>query len=339
MRFDRFITLRMVKPLKLFRDSLRSNQPQTPHHQRTLPILMYHSISDDPELGLHPYYRVCTSPRRFAEHMHWLADNGWRGVTLSEGLDWLKTPSPPARSGGEDQGAVGFDALSLTPKPVAITFDDGFGDFNSAAVPVLQRHGFRATMFLPTAFIGDSHRPFAPPRHAPPASPTPPRRECLTWSEVRQLHGGGFEFGSHTISHPVLSGLSWPAIEKELEGSRAELQTQLASPVTAFAHPFAFPQEDQAYVRRLSELLCEAGYTCAVTTRVGRVRLNDSPFTLQRLPVNELDDHPLFLAKLAGAYDWIAVPQLLRRKLRQATRTPSSGPPLAPTTPNPATPI
>jgi len=51
---------------------------------------MYHSISDDPETGVSPYYRVCTFPRRFAEQMKWLADWGYRGVTLSEGLAWLK---------------------------------------------------------------------------------------------------------------------------------------------------------------------------------------------------------------------------------------------------------
>ncbi|MES1168557.1 MAG: hypothetical protein ABUL61_05255, partial [Oleiharenicola lentus] len=51
-----------------------------------LPILMYHSISADPEAGVGDYYKVCTSPSRFAEHLQWLADWGYRGVTLSEGL-------------------------------------------------------------------------------------------------------------------------------------------------------------------------------------------------------------------------------------------------------------
>jgi len=62
-----------------------------------IPILMYHSISDDPEPNFSPYYKVCTSPRRFAEHMQWLADSGYRGVTLSEGLAALA-----------DQGGAGL---------------------------------------------------------------------------------------------------------------------------------------------------------------------------------------------------------------------------------------
>ncbi|MEI6193525.1 MAG: hypothetical protein WCS42_04255, partial [Verrucomicrobiota bacterium] len=46
-----------------------------------LPILMYHSISEDPEEEVSPYYRVCTSPQRFRAQMQWLKDNGCCGVT------------------------------------------------------------------------------------------------------------------------------------------------------------------------------------------------------------------------------------------------------------------
>ena len=51
---------------------------------------MYHRISDDPEIDRSDYYKVCTSPERFAEQMQWLADWGYEGVTLSEGLAWLR---------------------------------------------------------------------------------------------------------------------------------------------------------------------------------------------------------------------------------------------------------
>ena len=80
MRLDRLISLYLARP---FRRIFRADH-------RRLPILMYHSISDDPELGVGSYFKVCTSPKRFAEHMQWLADWGYQGVTLSEGLAWLK---------------------------------------------------------------------------------------------------------------------------------------------------------------------------------------------------------------------------------------------------------
>jgi len=75
MRIDRFLTLRLLPPFRRLGRSRESAR---------LPILMYHSISEATEPGLSPYHRVCTSPRRFAAQMDWLADMGWRGVTVSE---------------------------------------------------------------------------------------------------------------------------------------------------------------------------------------------------------------------------------------------------------------
>ena len=51
-----------------------------------IPILMYHSISDDPEAGVSPYYRLATSPRRFRDQMRWLRDGGYRVIDLMEAI-------------------------------------------------------------------------------------------------------------------------------------------------------------------------------------------------------------------------------------------------------------
>jgi len=186
--------------------------------------------------------------------------------------------------------------LSPQPQPVAITFDDGFQDVLTEAWPALSRHGFTATVFLPTAFIGDQTRRFQ-------------NRACLTWAEVRELRRGGLRFGSHTVHHEILYDLDWPRIQPEITDSKLELEQRLGERVTSFAYPFAYPQSDHAYVARLSALLRESGYESCVTTRVGRARRGDSPYTLKRLPANTLDDDRLFAAKLRGAYDWVAAAQ------------------------------
>lgn len=242
---------------------------------------MYHSISTDPEPGFSPYYKVCTSPRRFAEQMQWLADHGWRGVGLTEGLVAIKALKP---------GSVSREKL------VGITFDDGFRDFLTEAFPVLQRHGFSATMYLPTNFIADSPRPFK-------------SRECLTWPEVDELHRAGIEFGSHTASHPELVCLDWPQIERELRDSRAAIESRLGSHVPAFAYPFAFPQADEKFATGFRETLRAAGYESCVTTEIGIVAPGDNPLELRRLPANDCDDPALFRAKLDGDYDWLRLPQ------------------------------
>jgi peptidoglycan/xylan/chitin deacetylase (PgdA/CDA1 family) len=288
VRFDRLITLGLVRPCR----RLLGLRPSARH----FPVLMYHSISADPEPGFSPYYKVCTSPRRFAEQMQWLADHGWRGVGLTQGL---------AAIGGLQPGSVPRE------KPVGITFDDGFRDFLTEAFPVLQRHGFSATMYLPTNFIADSPRPFK-------------SHECLTWPEVAELHRAGIEFGSHTAGHPELVRLDWRQIERELRDSRAVIASRLGSGVPAFAYPFAFPQADREFATGFREALRTAGYESCVTTEIGIVAPGDNPLELRRLPANDCDDPALFRAKLDGDYDWLRLPQLLSKKAKAILLRPKN---------------
>ncbi len=294
MRWDRWITL------LLFRSWCRGDNGRG----RILPVLMYHSISADPEPDVAAYYRLCTSPARFARQMEWLREHGFRGVTLSDGLARLQGPGWSDGPGSAEQ-------------PVAITFDDGFQDFHTVGFPVLQRVGFRATMYLATAFIGTQRRPFQP--RGTSTVPGVFGRPCLTWSEVAELAAAGIEMGSHTVTHPELPRLSWSEIEDELRVSKAEMEQRLGRPVRSFAHPYAIPVERRQYTARLVELLGMAGYETAVTTCIGRVCSATPRLLLPRLPANDCDDGPLLEAKLLGAYDWLGRMQSLVRRWRALT--------------------
>jgi peptidoglycan/xylan/chitin deacetylase (PgdA/CDA1 family) len=286
MRLDRFITLNLVHPFqRAFGEPKQSGGGSVPG--RFLPILMYHSISDDPEPGVRPYYRVCTGPQKFRGQMQWLKDNGYQGVTLSAGLAWLNSPR-----------------VSRPATPVAITFDDGFRDFYTQAFPILQPHGFLATMYLPAAFIGGERRSFK-------------SRECLTWAEAKELHRAGIEFGSHTVHHPELVDLPWPDIQAEIADSKTQIENQLGAPVKAFAYPYAFPQTRRDFVDRFKDMLMAGGYETCVTTQIGRHRPGADPLQIKRLPVNSGDDDRLFQAKLAGGYDWLAWPQAMIKKIKR----------------------
>jgi peptidoglycan/xylan/chitin deacetylase (PgdA/CDA1 family) len=221
--------------------------------------------------------------------------------------------------GHDHESPITPHASRLTPL-VAITFDDGFRDFYTHAFPILQQHGFSATMYLPTAFIGQSRRLFRPSTLNSQLSTD---HECLTWDEVRELRGKGMCFGSHTVNHPQLADLSRKEIEHELRASKSELEQQLGGSITSFAYPFAFPQNDRRFKESFRSLLSEAGYTCCATTAIGRVKLGDDPYALKRLPVNSLDDPAFFQAKLEGGYDWLALPQRMVKKFKR--RIPSPG--------------
>lgn len=280
MRFDRFITLNLAQHLR--HTSRGASGPG-------LPILMYHSISDDPEPGLSPYYKVNTSPSVFRQHIGFLVEQGYNSIRLAKAVELLKLGAP------------------MPEKSVVITFDDGFRSIFTEAFPVLQEHGFTATVFLPTAFIGSPRCSFKD-------------KECLTWDEARDLQKFGIDFGSHTVSHPRLIELSWKDIETEVRQSKSELEQNLGGPINTFAHPYAFPQANRQYVQGFRKLLAKSGYVCCATTAIGSVRRGDDPYGLKRLPVNSLDDPAFFRAKLEGGYDWLARPQALIKRFKERVR-------------------
>jgi peptidoglycan/xylan/chitin deacetylase (PgdA/CDA1 family) len=274
MSLDRIVTLLAYRAIGPFG-----------RRRETLPVLMYHSISATPE-DAPAYYRTCTDPMAFAEQMSMLASDGYQGLTLTEGLAAL------------DSG----NAQLKSRKPVAITFDDGYHDFLTSAVPALQRHAFTATMYLPTGFIAHERRQFK-------------GRDCLTWPEIADLHGCGFEFGSHTVTHPKLVDLTLEEIRNEVIVSKSTIEQQLSTEVKAFAYPYAFPQHKRDFVRRFVDVVATAGYRSAVTTMIGHVRAQDDVFCLKRLPVNSCDDADLLRAKLQGFYNWMAAPQSAAKQL------------------------
>jgi peptidoglycan/xylan/chitin deacetylase (PgdA/CDA1 family) len=276
MQIDRLTTLTLARPL--LQTGLMAAGPG-------IPILMYHSVSESAENGVAPYYRVTTSPERFARQLEWLREWGYTVVPLDDAIGGLST------------GSLGSE------RRVVLTFDDGFRDFLTGAWPVIQRMAATATVFLPTSFIADDRKAFK-------------GRDCLTWSEVRDLRSSGITFGSHTDSHPKLYDLDWTDVRCELSSSKAKLEDELQQPVRHFAYPYAFPQEDRSFAQRLRQELAAQCYESAVTTMIGRVKIGADPLALRRIPVNECDDAPLLRAKLAGAYDWMGDVQLLIRRAK-----------------------
>ena len=272
LRLDRLVTLHLVSPcLRLVGT-----------HDRSIPILMYHSIADQDESGVHAYYRTATAPSMFAAQMKFLRGQGYTSCSLAHAMNHLQA----AESTGE--------------KLVVITFDDGYADFYRHAFPVLQQYGFSATMFLPTAYIAESPVSFK-------------GKDCLTWAEIRELNRHGILFGSHTVTHPQLRELSARAVQDEIADSKKTIEEKLGCAVESFAYPYAFPQTDTDFKNMLRESLHEAGYQNGVCTIVGRAKRDSEPFFLERLPVNSCDDDALFGAKLAGAYDWISTAQQISK--------------------------
>jgi peptidoglycan/xylan/chitin deacetylase (PgdA/CDA1 family) len=273
-RLDRLTTLYFGLPLSKF---------VGPRNGARVPILMYHSISENLFGRSHPYYHINTAPTIFAQQMRCLRAAGYRTIDLCELME-------------------GFENGKDLSKTVVLTFDDGYQDFVTDAMPILRQCGFSATIFLATDRIQQ----------------TSVRLEgvnYLTWNEVRELNEGGIRFGSHTVTHPDLRCMGPEQIEYELGYSKEVIEQKLGVPVNSFAYPFPFPEENADFTRFLLDELENQGFQNGVTTILGRARRLNNRFFLPRLPVNSWDDESFFRAKLEGGYDWLHWPQRLKKAI------------------------
>jgi peptidoglycan/xylan/chitin deacetylase (PgdA/CDA1 family) len=276
MALERHLTTKIINPLRRARFWDRGLR---------IPILTYHSISDDSKRDPPRGAKTATDPFTFRQQMRLLLKAGCNPADLSQLVGWLR------------------DGVRPPDKTVILTFDHGLRDFYTHAFPLLQEHSFQATVFLPTEYIRTLRHSFN-------------KSECLTWVEVREMAKAGIQFGSQTVSYPHLEDLPRVEIMRELALSKAEIERHTGQPVTAFAYPHDFPREKAAFVAEFRDLVVKTGYTCCVTNELGRVKKGDDLFQLKRMPINKFDTETFFLAKLEGGYDWHAWQRSLIRKLK-----------------------
>jgi peptidoglycan/xylan/chitin deacetylase (PgdA/CDA1 family) len=171
----------------------------------TMPlVLMYHSVSpynEDP-------HEVTMTPQRFERHMRWLRRRGLRGVSMAELLS--------ARAAGRGRGLVG------------LTFDDGYQDFVTYAMPVLQQYGFTATAFVLAGRLG-GHDAW---------NWLGPEKALLTADQVCQAARSGMEIGSHGLDHVSLSEADDTRLSAETVRSRAILQELIGQQIRGFCYPW-----------------------------------------------------------------------------------------------------
>lgn len=246
-------------------------------------VLAYHAIDDSDSV-------LSVSPSTFAEHMRILQSLRVRVV----GLEQLMDPPPSQRK---------------TDDLVAITFDDGFESVYRHAFPVLQRHGFPATVFLVTDYCGRSNA-------WPGQPPWVPEAPLLGWPAVREMAEHGIGFGSHSRTHPDLTRLRPPDVHDELIVSKKIIEDHTGQPVETLAYPYG------AHDRRLREL-ARTHYAIACTADLGYVGPGADPAAIPRLDVYYLR-RPAMFARLSSRRlrPYIALRQWGRRLRRRGATRP-----------------
>ena len=130
-----------------------------------VPILLYHSVADEPSEFIAPY---TVSPATLGRHLDAVAATGATTLTVSDFL--------AARAGG-----------TLPERPVLVTFDDGYRDTLTAAAPALAGRGMVATTYVTTGVV-DVASPGGDP--------------MVTWAQIGELAAMGHEIGAHSHTHP-----------------------------------------------------------------------------------------------------------------------------------------
>lgn len=217
-----------------------------------IPILMYHVISaagpgtPNPELWV--------AQNRFRAEIRALKQRGYVGITLRQ-----------AYAAWHGRGA-------LPPRPVVVSFDDGYLSHYTHAAPALKAVGWPGVLNLVIHNIGPGG---------------------LTSFEVKRLVSQGWEIDSHTIDHPDLTTLSPQELRRQLVVSRKELRRRFGVPVDFFCYPSGRVNA------AVAAAVQAAGYKAATTTVEG-LATGEQAFHLERIRVNGSDTAGSLLQRLGA---------------------------------------
>jgi peptidoglycan/xylan/chitin deacetylase (PgdA/CDA1 family) len=247
----------------------------------TAALLFHHVGPSRP--GTQPSLTV--EPKRFERFMGLLWDRGYTGVSSRTWAAW--------RHG----------MAALPKRPIVLTFDDGYADLADGALPVLQRLGWAATVFVAASTIGGCSRSDEPQAAS---------HRILSTQEIRTWAERGVEFGAHGVTHCDLTRVDEETLRQELLGGRDALAELLGRPVTAFAYPYGSHNDE---VRELAARSFEVAFGI-------EEGLNDShtdPARLRRTMVQR-SDTPLDVL-LRARLGWSPLERVrARARVRERTR-------------------
>ena len=232
--------------------------------RKHIPILMYHSISE--KAG--PKFKEFTVPEAlFARQVEYLHQQAYTPMTVSQLVQ--------ARSQG-----------SLPAKPVVLTFDDAFLDFYTAALPILTRYSFPATLYVPTTYVNGTSRWMQRSGEG--------SRPIVSWEQLREISKSGIECGAHSQTHPQLDLLPLAVAKKEITESKIILEEHLGEQVLSFAYPYGY------HTSAVKRIVRDAGYTSACAVKNALTTETTDLFALARILVDPTTDTDAFAALLEG---------------------------------------
>lgn len=238
-------------------------------NRRRVIVLCYHGVTERRQR--HPADRSGLHIRadRFETQLNYLQRH-YRVISLAEFLEAQKSGVP------------------LPDYSVLLTFDDGYRNFLTSALPRLAARDMRASMFVITDRIQPNNQ-----AHVNGWSESDDE-SFLSWEEIKTLRRQGVEIGSHTCSHRKLSEIVPGEAERELRQSHETIAAHLSQATMPLAFPYG------AYSEPVVAITRELPYTCAFTTDAGTNPRQTDLFRLRRNLIGDDDDEASFAARVSG---------------------------------------
>lgn len=233
-----------------------------------IPILMYHQIEAAPPRGA-SFRSLQVSPVDFSRQMAFLNLLGYRGLSMSALMPYLR---------GERTGKV-----------VGITFDDGYLNNLTNALPVLTQCGFSSTCYAVSQQLGKTNEW----DRVAGIAQTP----LMNASQLRQWLAGGQEVGAHTRHHVRLTQIDASTCVEEISLCKRELESMVDAPVRHFCYPYGDYTADHVAMAKA------AGFESVTTTQRSRCQLREDLMQLPRVPVVRATSLPLLWLKVATRYE------------------------------------
>jgi peptidoglycan/xylan/chitin deacetylase (PgdA/CDA1 family) len=160
----------------------------------------------------------------------------------------------------------------LPPKPMILTFDDGYKDNFEYAYPILRKYGLKGTFFIITSLVGT--------------------KGYLTWDDIVEMAKCGMYIGAHGSTHADLSVLSYDGVVQQVTEATQALQSH----VNVIPRVYCYPAGK--FNQTVINILREKGYRAAVGTRYGCIHNREDLFQLRRTRMSGSDSLSTFGGKI-----------------------------------------
>lgn len=254
-------------------------------------ILMYHRVADRHPGLTEPTFNV--TPQRLREQLAGLLARGFE--------PWSLKRLVAAHEIGE----------AIPRKAFAVTFDDGYENNLTAALPILESLGVPATIFLATGFLG-SQQAFPSDIWSLAGSSQVPAASwrLLTIEQCHTLQDRGLvDLGAHTHTHRVFTNNA-ELFREDLARSVEILNDEFGVRKPTFAFPFGIATPELIEVARKSNV------SCALSTRSECILPGTDPFHWGRFTVADSDTPATLAAKIDG---WYTVVTRVARSIKAST--------------------